>query len=69
MDEVADAYPSEALLAVGYYGRPEGAAAAFARLAEGLDVALVRVIAARPQIASTQAVMRACAPERVRGEV
>ena len=66
MDEVADAYPSDALLAVGYYGQPEGAAAAFAKLAEGLDVALVRVIAARPEIASTQAVMRACAPELVR---
>ena len=66
MDEVADAYPSEALLAVGYYGKPDGAAAAFAKLAEGLDVALVRVIAARPEIASTQAVMHACAPEKVR---
>ena len=66
MDAVADAYPSEALLAVGYYGKPDGAAAAFARLAEGLDVALVRVIAARPEIASTQAVMHACAPDKVR---
>ena len=66
MDEVVDAYPSDALQAVGYYGKPEGAAAAFARLAEGLDVALVRVIAARPQISSTQAVMQACAPEKVR---
>ena len=76
MDAVADAYPSEALLAVGYYGKPDGAAAAFAKLAEGLDVALVRVIAARPEIASTQAarritmsaqaVMQACAPEKVR---
>ena len=66
MDAVADAYPSDALLAVGYYGKPDGAAAAFAKLAAGLDVALVRVIAARPEIASTQAVMRACAPDKVR---
>ena len=66
MDEVADAYPSDALLAVGYYGKPDGAAAAFAKLAQGLDVALVRVISARPEIASTQAVMQACAPDKVR---
>ena len=35
MDAVADAYPSEALLAVGYYGKPDGAAAAFAKARRG----------------------------------
>jgi alkanesulfonate monooxygenase SsuD/methylene tetrahydromethanopterin reductase-like flavin-dependent oxidoreductase (luciferase family) len=64
--EVADAFPSELLKRVGYYGTPEGAAAAFRCLAEGLDMAIVRVVAARPGIASVQAVLQACRPELVR---
>jgi alkanesulfonate monooxygenase SsuD/methylene tetrahydromethanopterin reductase-like flavin-dependent oxidoreductase (luciferase family) len=64
-DEVADAFPPELLKRVGYYGAPEGAAAAFRRLAEGLDVAIVRVVAARPGMASVCAVLNACRPEPV----
>ena len=64
-DEVAAAFPPELLQRVGYYGTPEGAAAAFRRLAEGLDVALVRVVAARPGMASVLAVLRACQPALV----
>jgi 5,10-methylenetetrahydromethanopterin reductase len=64
--EVADAFPPELLKRVGYYGTPEGAAGAFRRLAEGLDMAIVRVVAARPGIASVQAVLQACRPELVR---
>jgi len=64
-DEVADAFPPELLQRVGYYGAPEGAAAAFRRLAEGLDVAIVRVIAARPSIASVLTALHACRPELV----
>jgi alkanesulfonate monooxygenase SsuD/methylene tetrahydromethanopterin reductase-like flavin-dependent oxidoreductase (luciferase family) len=64
-DEVADAFPPELLQRVGYYGTPEGAAAAFQRLAEGLDVAIVRVVAARPDMASVLAVLRACQPQVV----
>lgn len=64
-DEVADAFPPELLQRVGYYGTPEGAATAFRRLAEGLDVAIVRVVAARPGMASVLAVLRACQPARV----
>jgi alkanesulfonate monooxygenase SsuD/methylene tetrahydromethanopterin reductase-like flavin-dependent oxidoreductase (luciferase family) len=64
-DKVADAFPPELLKQVGYYGPPEGAAAAFRRLAEGLDVAIVRVVAARPGIASVRAVLQACRPELV----
>ena len=52
---VADAFPPELLQRVGYYGTPEGAAKAFRRLAEGLDVAIVRVVAARPGMASVLA--------------
>jgi hypothetical protein len=65
-DEVADAFPPELLKRVGYYGTPEGAADAFRRLAEGLDMAIVRVVAARPGIASVRAVLQACRPELVR---
>jgi alkanesulfonate monooxygenase SsuD/methylene tetrahydromethanopterin reductase-like flavin-dependent oxidoreductase (luciferase family) len=64
-DEVADAFPPELLQRVGYYGTPEGAAPAFRRLAQGLDVAIVRVVAARPGMASVLDVLRACRPESV----
>jgi alkanesulfonate monooxygenase SsuD/methylene tetrahydromethanopterin reductase-like flavin-dependent oxidoreductase (luciferase family) len=61
-DEVADAASDDLLLGVGYYGTPEGAFEHFRSLAEGLDVAVVRVVAARPGIDSVRAVMQACAP-------
>ncbi len=63
--DVADAFSSDLLLNVGYYGQAEGAAAAFGKLSKGLDVAIVRVVAARPTLESTLAVMRACAPNLV----
>ena len=47
MDELAAACPEEMLLRVGYFGKAEGAAKAIRRLAEGLDVAIVRVVVAR----------------------
>ena len=65
-DEVAAAFPADLLLKVGYFGKPEGAAAAFARLSNGLDTAIVRVVAARPGTDSALAVMRACEPAKVR---
>ncbi|HWO72274.1 MAG TPA: LLM class flavin-dependent oxidoreductase [Dehalococcoidia bacterium] len=61
-DDWIEAVPMEMLLQVGYCGRPEGAAEAVRRLSEGLDIAVVRVVAARPGIESVRAVMRACAP-------
>ena len=64
-DEVADAFPPDLLKRVGYYGTPEGAAMAFRRLADGLDVAIVRVVAARSGIASVLAALHACRPEWV----
>jgi 5,10-methylenetetrahydromethanopterin reductase len=63
--ELIDAFPRDLLHMVGYYGPAAGAAAAFRRLAEGLDVAIVRVVAAQPGVESVQAVMRACAPALV----
>jgi alkanesulfonate monooxygenase SsuD/methylene tetrahydromethanopterin reductase-like flavin-dependent oxidoreductase (luciferase family) len=64
-EEVADAFPPELLKRVGYYGTPEEAATAFRRLAEGLDVAIVRVVAARPGKASVLAALHACRPELI----
>jgi hypothetical protein len=49
-------------LRVGYFGKPAGARVAFLKLAEGLDTAVVRVVASRPGVDSVAAVMRACAP-------
>ena len=65
-DEVADAFSAELLRSVGYYGPAEGAAEAFGRLSEGLDVAIVRVVAVRPGFESVLAVMRACQPRLVK---
>ncbi len=64
-DELADAFPDDLLHLVGYYGTPAGAAAAFKRLATGLDTAIVRVVPARPGPASVRTVMNACAPAKV----
>ena len=64
--ELVDAFPPELLKKVGYYGPSDGAAEAFRRLAQGLDIAIVRVVAGRPGLDSVLAVMRACQPELVR---
>ena len=60
--ELVEAFPPELLRRVGYFGPAAGAAEAFRRLAEGLDVAIVRVVAARPGVDSVRAVMQACLP-------
>ena len=60
-EEVVDAFPRDLLQMVGYFGTAAGAAEAFRRLAVGLDVALVRVVPARPGLAAVQNVIRACA--------
>ncbi|MQA00662.1 MAG: LLM class flavin-dependent oxidoreductase [Dehalococcoidia bacterium] len=64
MDDLCDTASDELLLGVGYFGTPDGAAEHFRGLAQGLDVAIVRVVAARRGIDSVRAVMRACAPNR-----
>jgi len=61
-DELLDAFPDELLKAVGVYATPGNARDAFLALAEGLDTAIVRVVAARPGIESARAVMQDCAP-------
>ena len=61
-NDLIDAAPDEMFRTVGYYGRPQGAAAAFAKLAEGHDTAIVRVIAARPGMDPVRLAMKALAP-------
>jgi alkanesulfonate monooxygenase SsuD/methylene tetrahydromethanopterin reductase-like flavin-dependent oxidoreductase (luciferase family) len=59
-DELARAVPDEILTAIGYAGPASGAAAAFKRLSQGLDVAIVRVLVARSgNVDGVRAVMRA----------
>lgn len=62
IEEQIDAFPREMCLAVGYFGKPEGAAEHFRKLAEGLDIALVRIVASKPGIDAARAVINACAP-------
>ena len=60
--ELGAAASDELLLGVAYFGTPEGAREHFLKLAEGLDIAVVRVVPARPGLDGVRAVMRACAP-------
>ena len=68
-EELIERFPDDLLRMVGYYGPAAGAAAAFARLARGLDTAIVRVVPARPGMAAVLAVLEACRPELVRAAV
>jgi alkanesulfonate monooxygenase SsuD/methylene tetrahydromethanopterin reductase-like flavin-dependent oxidoreductase (luciferase family) len=65
LEELYDAMPVDLARHVGYFGPAAGAAAAFKRLSEGLDVALVRVVPARPTIESAIAILEACQPALV----
>jgi alkanesulfonate monooxygenase SsuD/methylene tetrahydromethanopterin reductase-like flavin-dependent oxidoreductase (luciferase family) len=63
-DGLARIFPVELLRRVGYWGRPEGAREAFLRLAEGLDIAVVRPVPARRNdVAAARLAMEACAPK------
>jgi alkanesulfonate monooxygenase SsuD/methylene tetrahydromethanopterin reductase-like flavin-dependent oxidoreductase (luciferase family) len=64
-EELIEAFPVDLALLVGYFGPASGAASAFRHLAEGLDTAIVRVVAARPALESITAVMQACQPARL----
>lgn len=62
-DQIIDAFPEKMMRAVGYYGPAADAAKALRDLSLGLDIAIVRVLAARPGLDSVMATMRACRPE------
>jgi alkanesulfonate monooxygenase SsuD/methylene tetrahydromethanopterin reductase-like flavin-dependent oxidoreductase (luciferase family) len=65
LPELVDAAPDELLASVGYWGPATGAPSAFARLAEGLDEAVVRVVSARPGLAPVVEAMEALTPDRI----
>jgi alkanesulfonate monooxygenase SsuD/methylene tetrahydromethanopterin reductase-like flavin-dependent oxidoreductase (luciferase family) len=64
--ELAAAASDEMLRAVGYYGPAGPAPAAFARLSEGLDEAMVRIITARPGLEPVVQAMTALTPSLIR---
>ena len=66
MQELVAAAPDEMLRAIGYYGPPAGAPAAFARLSAGLDEAVVRIVTARPGLDPVAAAMAALTPSLIR---
>ncbi len=66
MDILVAAAPDELLNAVGYFGPAQGAAEAYARLSQGLDETIVRVITARPGLKPVVAAMEALTPARIR---
>ena len=59
-DEIVDAFPEAMMRKVGYYGKAAGAAEAFKQVAQGLDIAIVRVVGARPGMESARATVEAC---------
>ena len=65
--DVADAFPVDLLRAVGYFGKAEGAAKEVARLSQGLDNSIVRVVSSTPgTLEGTLNVIDACSPEKIR---
>ena len=60
-DELADRLPDELLARVGWWGRPADAAAGFQGLTAGLDIAVVRVVAAMDNgVECVRLAMRSC---------
>jgi alkanesulfonate monooxygenase SsuD/methylene tetrahydromethanopterin reductase-like flavin-dependent oxidoreductase (luciferase family) len=66
MPELVAAASDEMLQAVGYYGPPAPAPAAFTRLSAGLDEAIVRIVTARPGVEPVGAAMAALTPSLIR---
>jgi alkanesulfonate monooxygenase SsuD/methylene tetrahydromethanopterin reductase-like flavin-dependent oxidoreductase (luciferase family) len=66
IDALVAAAPDEMLTAVGYFGPADGAAQAYARLSQGLDETIVRVVTARPGLEPVVAALEALTPERIR---
>jgi 5,10-methylenetetrahydromethanopterin reductase len=66
MPELVAAASDEMLQAVGYYGTAGPAPAALARLSDGLDEAIVRIITARPGLEPVVHAMTALTPSLIR---
>ena len=67
-DDLVEAFPPDLARRVGYFGPAAGAAEAFRSLATGLDVAIVRVVPARPGPAPVVDTMAACRPALPQGQ-
>lgn len=65
-EALIDAFPTDFLLQMGYFGKAAGAPAALRRLSEGLDTAVVRIVNTRPGIDGARTVLLACRPDAVR---
>jgi alkanesulfonate monooxygenase SsuD/methylene tetrahydromethanopterin reductase-like flavin-dependent oxidoreductase (luciferase family) len=63
---LVSAVPDGFLNSVGYFGSAGGAAEAFARLSQGLDEAIVRIVTARPGLEPVVATLEALTPARIR---
>ena len=62
-DELISAMPERMLTTLGYAGRGDGAREWFAKMARGLDVAVVRLLTPRPgDVRPVHAAMKAFAP-------
>ena len=66
LPQLVAAAPDKMLQAVGYYGPAAEAPAAFARLSDGLDEAIVRVVTTRPGPEPVSRAMAALAPSLIR---
>jgi alkanesulfonate monooxygenase SsuD/methylene tetrahydromethanopterin reductase-like flavin-dependent oxidoreductase (luciferase family) len=66
MPELVAAASDEMLQAVGYYGTAGPAPAALARLSDGLDEAIVRIITARPGLEPVVHAMTALTPSLIK---
>jgi alkanesulfonate monooxygenase SsuD/methylene tetrahydromethanopterin reductase-like flavin-dependent oxidoreductase (luciferase family) len=64
--DLVSAVPDEFLGSVGYFGSAAGAAEAFARLSQGLDEAIVRIVTNRPGLEPVVATLEALTPARIR---
>jgi alkanesulfonate monooxygenase SsuD/methylene tetrahydromethanopterin reductase-like flavin-dependent oxidoreductase (luciferase family) len=64
--ELVAAVSDEMLQSVGYYGPARSAPAAFARLSDGLDEAIVRIITTRPGLEPVVQAMTALTPSLIR---
>lgn len=69
-NELAEAFPVNILREVAYFGKADQAASEFARLSQGLDKAIVRVVSSTPgKMEGTINVIEACAPDLVRRNI
>jgi alkanesulfonate monooxygenase SsuD/methylene tetrahydromethanopterin reductase-like flavin-dependent oxidoreductase (luciferase family) len=66
MVELVDSTPDDLLTAVGYFGSAEGAPDAYARLSQGLDETVVRIVTARPGLEPVVSAMEALTPQAIR---